>query len=171
MNVLLKSYMRDDEKIRAHVISVWRESRKFFSVGGKEGMLILTDAHLSFVQKTTAKSSWWNAVRQRQILRLLKSRNIMITHDGYDEFVLKKDLENPKNVELVFDDILAINIEEKDWGSVLYIKYAKDGKVEKHQYSVAQDWVKYPAKDALKFMKVDWWPFVRFIKEHQVVGK
>lgn len=163
--------MRVGEKIQAHVISVWRESRKFFSVGGKEGMLILTDVHLSFVQKTTAKSSWWNAVRRRQILSLLKSRNIMTTHDGYDESILKEDLKNPKNVELAFDDILFMNVEEKEWGSVLYLEYAKEGKVEKYQYSVAQDWVKYPAKDALKFMKVDWWPFVLFIKERQVVGR
>ena len=163
--------MRDGERIQAHVISVWRESRKFFSLGGKEGMLILTDAHLSFVQKTTAKSSWWNAVRRRQILSLLKSRNVMTSHDGYDESTLKEDLKNPKNVELAFDDILFMSVEEKEWGSVLYLEYAKEGKVEKYQYSVAQDWVKYPAKDALKFMKVDWWPFVLFIKERQVVGR
>lgn len=163
--------MRVGEKIQAHVISVWRESRKFFSIGGKEGMLILTDAHLSFVQKTTAKSSWWNAVRQRQILSLLKSRNIMTSHDGYDEYTLKEDLKNPKNVELAFDDILFMNVEEKEWGSILYLEYVKEGKVEKYQYTVAQDWVKYPAKDALKFMKVDWWPFVSFIKERQVAGR
>lgn len=163
--------MRFGEKIQAHVISVWRESRKFFSIGGKEGMLVLTDAHLSFVQKTTAKSSWWNAVRQRQILSLLKSKNIMTSHDGYDEYTLKEDLKNPKNVELSFDDILFMDVEENNWGSVLYLEYAKEGKVEKYQYSVAQDWVKYPAKDALKFMKVDWWPLVLFIKERQVVSR
>lgn len=163
--------MRDGERIRAHVISVWRESRKFFSMGGREGMLILTDAHLSFVQKTTAKSSWWNAVRQRQILSLLKSRNIMIIHDGYDESILKEDLKNPKNVELAFDNILRMRVEEKDWGSVLYLDYAKEKGVEKYQYSVAQDWVKYPAKDALKFMKVDWLPLVSYIKEHQIAGR
>ena len=78
-----------------------------------------------------------------------------------------KDLENPKNVELAFYDILKINFGEKTWGSVLELEYAKDGKKEKFQYAVAQDWVKYPAKEPTKFMKVDWEPFVAFIKERQ----
>ena len=47
--------MDPDEKIQAHLVSVWREGKKFFSVGGREGMLILTDKHLMFVQKTEAK--------------------------------------------------------------------------------------------------------------------
>ena len=42
-------------KIRAHVVSIWRESKKFLSIGGREGMLVLTDKHLSFIHKTTAK--------------------------------------------------------------------------------------------------------------------
>ena len=40
------SFMDENEKIHAHLVSVWRESRSFFSVGGKEGMLFLTDNHL-----------------------------------------------------------------------------------------------------------------------------
>ena len=48
--------MQPDEKIQAHVVSVWRESKKFFSVGGREGMLVLTDKHLSFVHKTESKN-------------------------------------------------------------------------------------------------------------------
>ena len=47
--------MQPDEKIQAHLVSVWRESKKFFSIGGKEGMLILTDKHLMFIHKTEAK--------------------------------------------------------------------------------------------------------------------
>jgi hypothetical protein len=40
--------MDPDEKIQAHLVSIWREAKKFFSVGGREGMLILTDKHLMF---------------------------------------------------------------------------------------------------------------------------
>jgi len=51
--------MDSDEKIQAHVVSIWRESKKFFSIGGREGMLILTNKHLMFVHKTEAKKKWW----------------------------------------------------------------------------------------------------------------
>ena len=44
--------MEQDEKIQAHIVSVWRESNAFFSVGGKEGMLFLTDNRLLFVRRT-----------------------------------------------------------------------------------------------------------------------
>lgn len=158
-----------DEKIRAHLVSVWRESTGFFSIGGKEGMLILTDRRLAFVHKTKAKPAWWQAIRQRQVVGFIKSKHTMITHDGYDESNLTEDLENPKNLSLSFGQIREIYHEEKDWGSVMYMKYTKDGKSEKHQYSIAQDWVKYPVKDALKFMKVDWGPFVDFVIEKRGV--
>jgi hypothetical protein len=95
----------------------------------------------------------------------------MITHDGYDENNLEEDMENEKNLELRFDDILDISFEEKDWGSVLLIEYEEDGKNEKHQYSIAQDWVKYPAKEPTKYMKVDWEPFVQYIKDRQKITR
>ena len=47
--------MEHDEKIQAHLVSVWRESKKFFSVGGREGMLVLTNKHLTYVHKTESK--------------------------------------------------------------------------------------------------------------------
>jgi hypothetical protein len=163
--------MKPDEKIQAHLVSVWREAKKFFSIGGREGMLILTDKHLMFVHKTEAKKKWWDAIRQRQIVHFLRSKDTMITHDGYDENNLKEDMNNEKNVELGFDDIRKISYEEKDWGSVLLIEYEKNGKSEKHQYSIAQDWVKYPAKEPTKYMKVDWGPFVNYIKERQKITR
>ena len=163
--------MTPDEKIQAHVVSVWREQKKFFSIGGREGMLVLTDKHLMFVHKTESKKKWWEAIRQRQTLHFLKSKSIMMTHDGYDENSLKEDLENEKNVELGFDDILDISHKEKDWGSVLFMEYEKNGKHEKHQYSIAQDWVKYPAKEPMKYMKVDWEPFVQYIKNRQKITR
>jgi hypothetical protein len=91
----------------------------------------------------------------------------MIIHDGYNESNLMEDLENKKNVEISFDEITSISHEEKSWGSVLLLEYEKNGKKEKFQYSIAQDWVKYPAKEPTKYMKVDWTPFVQYIKDRQ----
>ena len=159
--------MQPDEKIQAHLVSVWREPKKIFSVGGKEGMLVLTDKHLMFVHKTEAKMKWWQAITQRQVVNFIKSKNTMIIHDGYNENNLMEDLENKKNVEVSFDDITSISHEEKPWGSVLMLEYEKDGKKEKFQYSIAQDWVKYPAKEPTKYMRVNWEPFVQFIKDRQ----
>ena len=159
--------MNPDEKIQAHLVSVWRESKKFFSVGGREGMLVLTDKHLTFVHKTESKINWWKAITQRQVVNFLKSKNTMIQHDGYSEKDLSNDLENSKNIELLFDDIEKISFKEEIWGSVLNLEYKKDDKKEIFQYSIAQDWVKYPIKEPTKFMKVDWEPFVQYIKERQ----
>ncbi|QUC64594.1 hypothetical protein NsoK4_09265 [Nitrosopumilus sp. K4] len=159
--------MDPDEKIQAHLVSVWREPKKFFSIGGKEGMLVLTDKHLMFIHKTEAKIKWWQAITQRQVVNFIKSKNTMIIHDGYNEKNLIEDLENEKNIEISFDDITSINHEEKPWGSVLLLEYHKNGKEEKFQYSIAQDWVKYPAKEPTKYMKVDWAPFVQYIKDRQ----
>ena len=158
-----------DEHIQAHVVSVWREGKRFFSIGGREGMLLLTEKHLMFVHKTQARMRWWNAVVLRQGLTFMKSKNTMIIHDGYLEKDLKTDLENKKNVELSFDEILKINTEEKVWGSVLNLEYVKNDREEKFQFAVAQDWVKYPVKEPTKYMKVDWKPFVQYIKERQKI--
>ena len=43
--------MESEEKIQAHVLSVWKESRGFFGGKGKEGMLILTNKRLLFIKK------------------------------------------------------------------------------------------------------------------------
>lgn len=156
-----------DEKIQAHIVSVWREAKKFLSVGGREGMLVLTDRRLAFIYKTDAKMRWWQAVVSRQAVMFLRSRNVMNVHDGYDEDSLREDMENEKNVVLSFNDILDIGYKDEVWGSVLFLEYQRGGRVEKHQYSVVQDWVKYPVKDPTKFMKVDWEPFVRYIEDRR----
>ncbi len=163
--------MESNENIQAHLVSVWRESKNFFSIGGREGMLVLTDNHLMFVHKTESKMNWWKAITQRQVVNFLKSKNTMIQHDGYNKEDLSNDLKNNKNVELTFDEIDIIIFEEKTWGSVLYLEYEKEGKKEKFQYAIAQDWVKYPMKEPTKFMKVDWAPFVQYIKERQKFTK
>jgi len=159
--------MQPDEKIQAHLVSVWRESKKFFSIGGKEGMLVLTDKHLMFIHKTESKINWWKAITQRQVINFLKSKNTMIRHDGYDEKDLMNDMEDDRNIELTFDNISSISHTEKDWGSSLQLEYQKDGKEEKLRYSIAQKLVKYPAKEPTKYMTVDWEPFVQYIKDRQ----
>jgi hypothetical protein len=158
-----------DERIQVHIVSVWRESKKLFSIHGKEGMLILTDKHLMFVHKTEVKMRWWNAVTQRQVVTFLKSKDVMIQQDGYNEEQLRTDLENKKNMEIRFDDILNISHEEKTWGGVLILEINQGEKNHKYQFSVVQDWVKYPIKDPQKYMKVDWSSLVQYIKERQKI--
>lgn len=160
------------ERIHAHLVSVWRESLGLFSIGGKEGMLVLTDRHVMFVHKTGTAMNWWKAITQRQVVKLIRSKNTMIRHDGYNEDDLEDDLEDDRNVEIPIGDITEISHEEKTWGSVLTIAYRRrtDGKAERHSYTVAQDWVKYPAKEPTKYMRVDWEPFVGFVKERQAAA-
>lgn len=157
------------EIIHAHVVAVWRESRRLLSIGGREGMLVLTDRHLAFVHKTTAKVRWWKAIVERQMLTLMRSRSIMNRHDGYDEETLREDLKNERNISLAFDEIEKIRFDEKVWGSVLYLEYVRGGRREKFEFSVARDWVKYPLKEPTRFMRVDWRPLVDFVKERQTV--
>jgi hypothetical protein len=163
--------MDKDEHIQAHVLSVWRESKKLFSIHGKEGMLVLTDKHLMFIHKTEAKMRWWSAATQRQVIRFVKSKDVMIQQDGYDEEQLRIDLENKKNMEIRFDDILKINCEEKAWGDILILEIRQGEKNQKYQFSVVQDWVKYPIKDPQKYMKVDWEPLIQYIKDRQQFTK
>ena len=162
--------MDENEKIQAHLVSVWRESKAFFSVGGKEGMLFLTDNHLLFVRRTERMKKWWKAAVTRQVVTLHNNNNVMITHDGYDEEDLKIDLvEKSKYVsEVTFNNILEISAEEKQWGNVLKMKIIEDEKKKEYQYSIVRDWVQYPLKDPTSFLKVDWEPFVEFIKSKQI---
>ena len=124
-----------------------------------------------FIKKTEAGMKWWGAVRTRQIVRLLRSKDVMFTEDGYDEERLRIDVENKKNQEIRFNDILNIDFEEKVWGSVLLLEFLEDGKKRKYQFSVVQDWVKYPLSAPTKYMKVDWSGFVKYIKDKQLVTR
>ena len=163
--------MESEEKIQAHVLSVWREPKEFFGGRGREGMLILTNRRLMFVKKTEASMKWWGAVRTRQVVRLLRSKDVMFTEDGYDEENLRTDAENKKNQEISFNNILQIEVKEKIWGSVLFLDIIEDGKEKKFQYSIVQDWVKYPLSAPTKFLKVDWSKFVKYIKDKQIITK
>ena len=163
--------MDEDDKIHAHLVSVWRESKAFFSVGGKEGMLFLTDNQLVFVRRTERMKKWWKAAVTRQVVTLHQNDNVMITHDGYDEEDLKIDLEEKTKYvdEVTFNNILEVGLEEKQWGSLLKTKVVEGEKNKEYQYSIVRDWVQYPLKDPTSFLKVNWNPIVEFVKSRQIV--
>ena len=163
--------METEERIQAHVLSVWKEGRGFFSGKGKVGMLILTNRRLCFITKTEAGMKWWGAIRTRQVVRLLQSKDVMIVEDGYGEEKLREDLENKKNQNVSFNNILYIEAKEKVWGSVLFLDVIEDGKEKKLQFSVVQDWVKYPISAPMKYLKVDWSGFVKYIQDKQIITK
>jgi hypothetical protein len=163
--------MELEEKIQAHILSVWKESRGLFGGKGKEGMLILTNKRLLFIKKTEAGMRWWGAVRTRQTVRLLQSKDVMFIEDGYGEGKLKTDLENKKNQKISFNNILYIEVKEKVWGTVLFLDIMEDGKEKKFQFSIVQDWVKYPISAPMKYLKVDWSSFVKYIQDKQIVTK
>ncbi len=160
--------MDSNEHIQTHVLSVWREEKKFFK-HGVEGMLFLTDKHLMFVTKTEAKPRWWAVAVERQIRTLSKSDNIMLHHDGYGDEELRLDLQNEKNMEIPFNQILNVSYEEKGWGGVLNLEINMGDKTKKYRHSIVSGWVKYPAKDPIKYMKANWAPFVDYIKSRQKV--
>ena len=160
-----------EEEIQAHILSVWKENRGFFSGKGSEGMLILTDKRLLFIKKTEAPMKWWGAIRTRQVVRLLQNKDVMFTEDGYDATNLEIDLENKKNQKISFNNILQLEVKDKVWGSVLFLDVMENGKEQKYQFSIVQDWVKYPLSAPTKFLKVDWSGFVKYIKEQQIVTK
>ena len=114
---------------------------------------------------------WWGAIRTRQIVRLLQSKDVMVVEDGYGEEKLMNDLENKKNQKISFNNILYIEVKEKVWGTVLFLDIMEDGKEKKLQFSVVQDWVKYPISAPMKYLKVDWSRFVKYIQDKQIVTK
>ena len=166
--------MEFDEKIHTHLMSVWRESKSFFGVGGKEGMLILTDNHFIFLKRTERMKKWWGAVTKRQVVALLQNKSTIQRLDGYEEKDLQIDLKEVKEKyisKITFDNILEIEEEEKTWGSVLKIEAIENEKKKSYEFSIVQDWVKYPIKDPTKYLNVDWKPCVEFIKSRQRVTK
>jgi hypothetical protein len=66
---------------------------------------------------------------------------------------------------------LEIKVEEKTWGSVLQIKAIENSKEKNYEFSIVQDWVKYPIKDPTKYLSVDWKPCVEFIRSRQRVTR
>ena len=148
--------MEFNEKIHTHLMSVWRESKSFFGIGGKEGMLILTDNHFIFLKRTERMKKWWGAVTKRQVVALLQNKSTIQRLDGYEEKDLQIDLEEVKEKyisKITFDNILEIEEEEKTWGSVLKIEAIENEKKKSYEFSIVQDWVKYPIKDPTKYLK------------------
>ena len=47
------------------------------------------------------------------MINLIRTKNVMIRHDGYDEQELMEDVEDDRNVELAFDDISNIGFEKR----------------------------------------------------------
>ena len=163
--------MEEDEKIHAHIVSVWREAKEFFTIGGKEGMLFLTDNHMMFVSKTERTKYWWEPVVKRQNIAFLRAGSMLVTQDGYNEGDLRIDLENKKNLEITYDNVLEISSEKKEWANVMHMKFLHDGEEKDYQFSVVLDWVKYPIKDPMKYLKVDWEPFIEFVKSRRRISE
>jgi hypothetical protein len=97
----------------------------------------------------------------------MKSDDTMLIHDGYDEQDLEVDLENEKNEKYPLEDVISAETEEKAWGSVLKLKIKHGSNEKKFHLSVVKDWVSYPVKDPVKFLKVNWMPIVEYIKNNQ----
>ena len=163
--------MEDNETVHAHILSVWRESKGFFTIGGKEGMLFLTDNHLMFVSKTERTKYWWEPAVKRQNIAFLRGGSMLVTQDGYTEQDLQIDLENKKNLEITYDNILEISSEKKEWANVMHMRFLLDGEEKDYQFSIVLDWVKYPIKDPMKYLKVDWEPFIEFVKSRRRISE
>ena len=117
---------------------------------------------------------WWGAVTKRQVVSLLQNKSTIQRLDGYEEKDLQIDLKEVKEKyisKITFDNILEIEEEEKTWGSVLKIEAVENGKKKNYEFSIVQDWVKYPIKDPTKYLNVDWKPCIEFIKSRQRVTK
>ena len=90
--------------------------------------------------------------------------NTILTHDGYDEKNLTTDLENEKNPRYVMSDVIEVSTEEKAWGTILFLKLRDGEKERKFHLSIVKDWVTYPAKAPMNFLRVNWTPIVQYIK-------
>ena len=93
------------------------------------------------------------------------------TQDGYNEKDLKIDLENKKNLEITYDNVLEISSEKKEWANVMHMRFLLDGEEKDYQFSIVLDWVKYPIKDPMKYLKVDWEPFIEFVKSRRRISE
>ncbi|NDB32919.1 MAG: hypothetical protein EB160_05695 [Nitrososphaeria archaeon] len=128
-------------------------------------MLFVTNKGLYFVSKTEAKPQWWKSTVQRQIMMLIKDPdNTILTHDGYDEEDLALDLENEKNPRYKMSDVIQVDTEEKIWGTILVLKLRDGEKERKFHLSIVKDWVSYPAKSPMNFLRPNWTPVVQYIK-------
>ena len=56
-------------------------------------------------------------------------------------------------------------------GAKMEQKASKHELQKKYEFSIVQDWVKYPIKDPTKYLSVDWKPCIEFIRSRQRVTK
>lgn len=153
-----------DEQIKAHLFWVWGEDEGFFK-RGKEGMLVVTDRRLAFVYKTEMTFRMHDTHTRRQNKHFDDGENVFRPAEGYKIEHLEKDLDkSPDNLEVPFSQILEIEPEEKDWGTVLKVKINLGDKSKVKRFSIVKGWVKYPAKEPMGFHKMDWSPIVNLVK-------
>ena len=152
-----------DEEIRAHLFWVWAEGG--FFKHGKEGMLVVTDKRLVFICKTDMTYRMHETYSIRQLKRFEAGENVFRPAEGYTLEHLKKDLDkSPDNVQIPFSQILGIDSEEKDWGTLLKVKVNLGDKAKVRRFSIVKGWIKYPIKDPLEFQRMDWSPLVDLVK-------
>ena len=53
----------------------------------------------------------------------------------------------------------------------MHMRFLLDGEEKDYQFSIVLDWVKYPIKDPMKYLKVDWEPFIEFVKSRRRISE
>jgi len=61
-----------------------------------------------------------------------------------------------------------VSTEEKVWGTVLVLKLLDGEKEKKFNLSIVKDWVSYPVKSPMNFLKPNWSPVVEYIKSRML---
>jgi hypothetical protein len=153
-----------DEEIKAHLFWVWKEGDGFLK-RGKECMLVITDRRIASITKTEMTPRMHETHSIRQAKRFEAGENVFRPAEGYKIEHLEKDLDKSSdNLEIMFSQIMDIEPEEKDWGTLLKIKVNLGDKSKVHKFSIVKGWVKYPTKDPMGFQKVDWAPLINLVK-------
>ncbi|HXG07786.1 MAG TPA: hypothetical protein VNI77_10740 [Nitrososphaera sp.] len=153
-----------DEEIKAHLFWVWKEGEGFLG-HGKECMLVVTDKRIAVITKTDMTVKMHDTHSLRQARRFQAGENIFRPAEGYKLEHLERDLDkSADNLEIPFGQILDISSEEKSWGTVLKVIQNLGDKTKTHKFSIAKGWVKYPAKDPMGYLKVDWSPIINLVK-------
>jgi len=151
-----------DEEIKAHIFWIWGGEAGFLK-RGREGMLIVTNRRLAFITKTEMSYRAHDVYSRRQIVRFEGNENIFRPIDEYKITHLDKDLENGKNRQIKFNQIVNSKIEDKRWGTALIVDFNLNEKLEHYKFCIVKSWVKYPAKDPLQFYHVNWKPIISLI--------
>jgi hypothetical protein len=153
-----------DEEIKGHLFWVWKEGDGFLKPG-KECMLVITDKRIAVITKTDMTSKMHDTHSLRQARRFDAGENVFRPAEGYKLEHLERDLDkSPDNLEILFDQILDISSEEKDWGTLLKVTVKFGDKTKTHKFSIAKGWIKYPAKEPMGYRKMDWSPVINLVK-------